>query len=108
MVAKPKVGSERDQMSEHLEQVAFFRMVELMKGRHPELCWLHAIPNGGARTASVGAKMKAEGVKRGVWDVFLPYPKGNWHGLYIEMKYGKNGLTQEQKEFGAFVDGQGY
>jgi len=31
-----------------------------------------------------------------------------YHGLYIEMKYGKNKLTKNQSEFGEFVHAQGY
>lgn len=47
----------------------------------PELKWLHHIPNGGSRgdnaksRAIQGAKLKAEGVKTGVPDLFLPKPK---------------------------------
>ncbi len=46
----------------------------------PELAWLHAIPNGGSRgddektRAIRGGALKAEGVKSGVADVFLPVP----------------------------------
>ena len=39
------------------------------------------------------------GVKRGISDLHLPYPHGRYHALYIEMKYGKNVTTQEQREF---------
>lgn len=46
-----------------------------------ELRWLHHIPNGGSRGDSEksrmirGAKLKAEGVKDGVLDIYLPAPK---------------------------------
>jgi len=93
-------------MSEHDEQSAFFEAVGYMK--NPALRWLHAIPNGGARNAVVATRMKQEGVKRGVWDVFLPYPCGGYHGLYIEFKYGNNKLTPEQKEFGEYLVEHGY
>lgn len=73
----------------------------------PELRWFHAIPNGGSRGDSAasrskqGGALKAEGVKRGIPDTFLPLPlwgaTGNtglgqlnrcivYAGLYIEMK----------------------
>ncbi len=93
-------------MSEHDEQSAFFEAVGYMK--NPALRWLHAIPNGGARNVVVATRMKQEGVKRGVWDVFLPYPCGGYHGLYIEFKYGNNKLTPEQKEFGEYLVEHGY
>src|ERR1043166_9911283 len=39
------------------------------------LKWLHAIPNGGERTARTAALLKAEGVRKGGADVFLPVPR---------------------------------
>lgn len=88
----------------------------------PMLKWLHAIPNGGARggdkqTAMIrGAQLKAEGVKPGVPDIFLPYPIALWHGLYIEMKKpdqkpvrsGKGGVSDEQLEFRRWALSQNY
>lgn len=81
--------------------------------RIPQLKWLHAIHNQGHGDAIRGSKAKAEGVKAGVWDIFLPVPiiadammLHWWHGLYIEMKVGKNQLTKEQLEF--MTDLSGY
>jgi hypothetical protein len=82
----------------------------------PELEWFHAIPNGGARGDSQktnmirGGQLKAEGVKRGVSDTLLPVKRGQYCGLYIEMKKRGciNKTTPEQKKFGAFVQSQGY
>lgn len=59
--------------------------------------FLFAIPNGGARSKATAGKLKAEGVKAGVWDLMLAIPVGRHHGLWIEMKAGKNTLTDEQK-----------
>lgn len=83
---------------------------------------LFAIPNGGERHAAVAGKMKAEGAKAGVWDLFLPVPdyvRDNsgytvWHGLYIEMKepgrrnHANGGLSDKQIDFGKAMDAQGY
>ena len=91
-------------MSEHAEQVALFQALAL----HPECKWIHAIPNGGYRSKTTAVNLQREGVKKGVWDIFVPYPRGKYHGMYVEMKYGKNKLTAEQVEFGAFVEAQGY
>lgn len=71
------------------------------------LKWLHAIPNGGYRDPVTAARMKAEGVKSGVPDVFLPVCRTDGsgreclsHGLYIEMKKPKGGVqSTEQKQF---------
>lgn len=81
----------------------------------PELKWIHSIANGGSRGSDkrsaqiVGAQMKAEGVKRGVSDIFCPIPRHDRHGLYIEMKREDGGtVSPEQKAFGSFVQSQGY
>jgi len=50
----------------------------------------------------------AEGVKRGVPDVFLPVARGGYHGLWIEMKYGKNKTTSNQKWWLNELKDQGY
>lgn len=66
---------------------------------YPELKWLHHIPNGGERNKAEAARFKAQGVKAGVSDLFLPAAHGGYFGLYIEMKYGKNKPTKQQAEF---------
>ena len=104
-------------MSEHDEQVALFNFLRTMESQHPELKWIHSIPNGGHRAMTTAKKMKAEGVKAGVLDVFVPVMKIQNRddpraycvpGLYIEMKYGKNTMTDNQHEFADFVTSRGY
>ena len=67
--------------------------------KYPELKWLHHIPNGGSRNRAEAIKLKQMGVKSGVSDLCLPYPKGIYCGLYIEMKYDKGRHQPSQKEF---------
>ncbi len=95
-------------MSEHDEQAALMGWAILQTGVWPELRLLFAIPNGGHRHKAVAAKMVAEGVKRGVPDVCLPVPRGDHHGLYIEMKYGRNGTSPDQDAWLEALAGQGY
>lgn len=75
---------------------------------YPELKWLHHIPNGGKRNKAEAARFKAQGVKAGVSDLFLPAAHGGYFGLYIEMKYGKNKPTDQQKEFITDMQQAGY
>ena len=89
--------------SESSQQKALFTWAALNFNKYPQLRWMHAIPNGGLRDVRTATNLKAEGVKAGVLDIFLPYPNDKWSGLYLEMKVGKNRLTEEQKEFIAFV-----
>jgi predicted RecB family endonuclease len=66
---------------------------------YPILKWIHAIPNGGHRHVAVAKRMKREGVKAGVLDICIPVPVDEWAGCYVEMKFGKNTLTDNQKAF---------
>ena len=86
-------------MSEHNEQVTLIQWAQLHEAQMPELEMLYAIPNGGKRHAGTARKLKAEGVKAGVLDINLDVPRGGFHGLRIEMKYGKNKPTQAQREW---------
>jgi hypothetical protein len=53
----------------------------------PELRRMFAIPNGGFRDKITAAKLKAEGVKKGVPDIFLPVTiLPAYAGLFIELK----------------------
>jgi len=75
--------------TEHQEQKAFFEWAALMTPKHYELGLMFAIPNGGQRHIITATKLKAEGVKAGVPDIFLPVARCNYHGLFIEMKKRK-------------------
>lgn len=85
--------------SEDTEQAAVIQWSQYHMGRYPELKWLHHCPNGGSRNRLEAVKLKQMGVKAGVADLCLPYPKGIYCGLYIEMKYGQNRQQDTQKEF---------
>jgi hypothetical protein len=89
---------------EHQIQVAYFVAISY----HPDWRWIHAIPNGGKRSKAVAGKMKAEGVKRGVADVFVPYPRDGYQGMYIEFKALRRKQTDEQKEFQTHCDKENY
>jgi len=91
-------------MSEHDEQAKLFAIASY----RPELRWMFAIPNGGYRTKATAGKMAAEGLKAGIADVFVPIPSKDYHGLFIEMKFGKNKLTELQREFFEYATAQGY
>lgn len=83
-------------MSEHDHQSAFFSWLALQKFEGVDL--IHAIPNGGARHPIVAAKLKAEGVKKGVPDVSWPVSRGGYAGMAIEFKFGDGNPTKEQRE----------
>lgn len=70
--------------TEHQEQVALLRWWRLFPGK--EEAQLLAIPNGGKRTLAMAAWLKAEGMTKGVPDLFLAAGRRGCHGLWIEMK----------------------
>lgn len=81
------------------EQAALFRWAAFSSGKHPELRLLYHIPNGGSRHPAEAANLKRQGVKAGVPDICLPVARGGFHGLYIELKAGKNKPTEAQVEW---------
>lgn len=100
--------------SEHSQQAAFFCWC----AKNAKICYplnfIHAIPNGGLRDKVQASKLRAEGVKAGVPDVFLPFPAKGKHGLYIEFKkpgtekLKQGGLSDEQVTFAEFLISSGY
>lgn len=79
------------------EQEALFEWASWNLGRLPPLDYMHAVPNGGSRHPAEAARLKKQGVKPGVPDIFLPEPRGRYHGLYIEMKRAEKGKTTEDQ-----------
>lgn len=93
---------------EAAEQIALFSWAAYMQNTYPELELLFHIPNGGSRNKIEAANLKRQGVKAGIPDLFLPVARGGWHGLFIEMKAGKNKETENQKSWGFKLKYQGY
>lgn len=91
---------------EHKLQCACVRWMRLSMPFEAGL--LFSVPNGGARDAVTGARLKAEGVMAGVADLFLSIPNAQYHGLYIEMKTEKGVQSQSQKIFQQRVEAMGY
>ena len=93
---------------ESTEQQALFVWAKLMQAQYPELSLLHAIGNGGKRNLIEAVRMKREGVLAGVSDIMLPVARGGFHGLYIELKVGKNKASASQEWWIAETAKQGY
>ena len=76
--------------------------------KYPQLEWLFAVPNGGARSLKTASLLKQTGVKKGVFDLLLLTQKFDYHGLCIELKYKKGKPTAEQLAFKLHHEKQGY
>ena len=96
--------------TEAQEQEWLFQWAGAMQRlRWPELALMHHIPNGGSRNRIEAARLKAQGVKPGVPDIFLPVARKGRHGLYIELKRRVGGrVSPEQKQMILELTKQGY
>ncbi len=92
-------------MTETQDQQALVKWCD--KKGHPYNL-IFAVPNEGKRTIRQGRRMKAEGLKAGVPDLMFPVARDRFHGLFIEMKFGKNKLTENQDKWMTALQAQGY
>jgi len=84
--------------TESQEQVMLFQWARFESARYPELKLMYHIPNERS-SRNEAMRLKNEGVKAGVPDIFLPCARGGYHGLYIELKRREGGrLSQYQRE----------
>jgi hypothetical protein len=101
-------------MSEHTEQAAVIDWCFVNLRRYPSLELIFAIPNGARlagnkqRRGAQMNKLKAEGLRPGVSDLFLPVARKDKHGLFIEMKTKTGKPSENQLQFMAGVEEQGY
>lgn len=104
--------------SEHDAQVAVVDWCAQMSSVIPELALLFAIPNGaklpyirnasGQRFSPQAQHLKAEGLRPGIPDLFLPVASQGYHGLFIELKFGRNKPSDVQVGMLDALAGQGY
>lgn len=101
----------REVPTEHVEAIRLMQVVRMHEHLHPELQNFTAIPNGGDRHGAVAAKIKAEGVKKGYPDYLLDVPRGEFHGLRIELKRvdaSPSDTKKEQREWHDRLRAAGY
>lgn len=80
--------------SEYIEQIQF---VNWLEQTYPGI--LFSSSCGGMRTSiGTAVKMKRAGYKKGCPDIMIFEPRGQYHGLFIEMKREKKSvISPEQK-----------
>lgn len=93
---------------EHAEQVLFFDWIRRERVRDERYKQVYAIANGQLRSTAVGVRLKAEGVTKGVLDIAVDVPMGDYHGAKIEMKKPGLSPSREQQEFIERNDRFGY
>lgn len=99
----------QEQTMKHVESDIQAACVRWFRYQHPDKV-IFSIPNGGYRNAITAAIMKREGALAGVADLFLMWPAGNFHGLFIEMKtkQGRQSDTQALFMYEAIKAGYSY
>lgn len=89
-------------------QIELFSLIDAAIPETPALLMAYHVPNGGARSAAVGGRLKAMGVRRGVPDVAFDAPRGPFHGLRIELKMPGRKQTPEQIAWADRLRAEGY
>ncbi len=91
---------------EGLEQIAYLQWLQL---QYPFVyrCTFH-IANERKTSPQYGRYLKMLGVKAGVSDLFIAYPSGEYHGMFIEMKSRTGKPSPIQIEFLDLMRTQGY
>ena len=95
--------------TESAEQQTIFEWSRLNYAKYPELEYLFfAVPNGGSRHKLEAYSLKRQGVKSGISDMTIQVARGGYHGLWIELKVGKNRASENQEKFINEIKKQGY
>ena len=106
---KPRRRASDGLPTESQSQKALVHWWHMACGQHaiPEVL-LFAVPNGGARDAITGARLKQEGARAGVADVLLTVARGGYHGLALEMKRKGNKPSPAQLAFSYAIESEGW
>ena len=97
------------QSKSHTESNEQIAAMDWLRAQHPKLS-LHAMHIGNERKASyyAGYIMKRMGVLKGASDLFMAWPSGGFHGLFIEVKSKKGKPTPDQLAFIERMNSVGY
>ncbi len=96
-------------MKRHKESDMQIRLVKWFRVTYPELCFLleHPHNEGNGLTRSQQIIANREGVTKGVADLIFHVPSRRHHSLALELKWGKNTQSKEQKYFQMFFEAAG-
>lgn len=73
------------------------RLVLKLRWNHSELEFF-AIPNGGKRGKGEARKQVLEGVEKGTPDIFIAEPRGEFSGLFLELKRREKSKSKTSNE----------
>lgn len=90
------------------EQIEQIKLFDYIKSQPDLNLYCFSIANERKVTPQHGFILQRMGLRAGVSDVFVAIPRDTFHGLFIELKAGKNKMSPEQKKFFADMTSQGY
>lgn len=94
---------------EHQEQAVVIEWANLNVNQWPCLKYIYSSQSGVRMGWKALGREKKAGMKKGVPDLFLPFPTEKYHGLYIEMKRLKGGSVKpEQQDWINYLNSVGY
>ena len=110
MAAPLKVRKHRNKSSsfgpESEIQICFIKWLRLTNKAVGSVTF--SVPNGALRSLAEGKRQKDMGLTAGIPDIFIAYPSGKFHGMFIEFKAGVNTLTPNQKTMIELLKAQNY
>ena len=74
---------------------------------YPGVLWFHPA-NERKTPPHRGKRLQRQGVKRGVPDIWIMEPRGQWNGLVIELKTKTGSLTPDQRQWICRLNNRGY
>lgn len=108
-LAKPsRTKKQRNAQPEAIEQEKVIKWARDNENNYPFLWLLHSSLNGVKLSKNQAGRAKTQGMLSGVPDLFLPVPRNNFHGLYIEMKSEKGRVSVSQSRFLSVTNELGY
>lgn len=93
---------------EDCELIKFFDWVSWQEKINPTYSLIYHIENERKCSQFAGKIRKQKGVRKGVPDVCVAVPRGEFHGMYVELKIKPNKLSPDQRAMMTLLHGQGY
>ena len=90
------------------EQIEQAKLFDWLKSKRRIAPFCFAIMNERRVTPMHGRILRRMGLRSGVSDVFIGVPRGEWHGMFLELKAGINVPTLNQEDFMKDMGSQGY
>jgi hypothetical protein len=90
------------------EQIIQCQLMDWVRSKPEIEPYIFHVANERQTSPQHGRLLKRMGVRAGVSDVFVGIPKGEWHGMWLELKAPNGKLSKHQERFMQDMASQGY